>query len=129
ITSGALSYAVGAGAAVISTPYWHAQELLEDGRGRFFDFGQHTQLAKLVADLLGHPEQIDEMKDRAYDYGLSLRWPIIGQTYAKLFYLCAGNHKLLPNKGQDTTNSLEIPSFLPPFRPSRRKGIRSTSTG
>src|ERR1700743_3489261 len=38
ITSGTLSYAVGSGAAVVSTPYWHAQELLDNNRGRFFDF-------------------------------------------------------------------------------------------
>jgi len=81
ITSGALSYAVGAGAAVISTPYWHAQELLAHHRGLLFDFKNSTQLAALVNDLLEHPEKRNELKYNAYQYGLSLRWPTIGKIY------------------------------------------------
>ena len=46
VTSGALSYAMGAGAAVVSTPYWHAQELLSDGRGYLFPFDDHDALGR-----------------------------------------------------------------------------------
>ena len=53
VTSGALSYAMGAGAAAVSTPYWHAQELLADGRGRLFPFGDSAALAKTLISLLG----------------------------------------------------------------------------
>ena len=53
VTSGALSYAMGAGAAVVSTPYWHAQELLAEGRGRLFPFGDSAALGEVLASLLG----------------------------------------------------------------------------
>ena len=52
VTSGALSYAMGAGAAVVSTPYWHAQELLADGRGRLFPFKDHAALSRTLLELL-----------------------------------------------------------------------------
>jgi len=47
ITSGTLSYAVGVGSAVFSTPYWHAVELLADGRGVLFNFNDPQGLLKL----------------------------------------------------------------------------------
>jgi glycosyltransferase involved in cell wall biosynthesis len=48
ITSGTLAYAVGAGAAVVATPYWHAKELLAEGRGRLFNFKNEEQLANII---------------------------------------------------------------------------------
>ena len=57
ITSGTLSYAMGAGAAVVSTPYWHASELLAGGRGRLFDFKDSEALAEVLNDLLDHPKK------------------------------------------------------------------------
>ncbi|WP_199141608.1 glycosyltransferase family 4 protein [Pedobacter sp. ASV12] len=84
ITSGTLSYAVGAGAAVVSTPYWHAKELLADGRGKLFNFKDHEGLAQLVNELLALPMQLLSLKNRAYQYGLQLRWPKIGQSYIQL---------------------------------------------
>lgn len=84
ITSGTLSYAVGAGAAVISTPYWHAQELLADGRGKLFDFKNDEQLANIVNSLLGDTEKYQELRDKAYQYGKTLRWPAIGNNYMEV---------------------------------------------
>src|SRR5690606_10212133 len=75
ITSGTLSYAVGAGAAVISTPYWHAQELLADNRGKLFDFKDAEHLANIVNDLFEDEVKLQTMKSNAYNYGLHLRWP------------------------------------------------------
>ena len=84
ITSGTLSYAVGAGAAVISTPYWHAQELLAQKRGMLFDFKNSQQLSLMVNQLFEQPDKLNELKYNAYQYGLSLRWPSIGKKYIKV---------------------------------------------
>ncbi|MDD4921105.1 MAG: glycosyltransferase family 4 protein [Bacteroidales bacterium] len=84
ITSGTLSYAVGVGAAVISTPYWHAAELLADGRGRFFDFGDFNDLSNTFSELFDHPMELKELKRKAYEYGLNITWPKTGQKYIEL---------------------------------------------
>lgn len=85
ITSGTLSYAVGAGAAVVSTPYWHAVELLANNRGVLFDFNNHKQLSIVINKLLDNPAEWHKLKRNAYQYGLSLRWPKIGKHYGQLF--------------------------------------------
>ena len=81
ITSGTLSYAIGAGAAVISTPYWHATELLANGRGRLFDFHNSNQLADILIELLDNPNTLNALKKNAYEYGRNLTWPKIGAKY------------------------------------------------
>ena len=84
ITSGTLSYAVGVGAAVLSTPYWHAAELLADGRGKLFNFNDSDELAKSLNELLDNPEQINEMKFKAAEYGKNITWPKTGEKYVAL---------------------------------------------
>ena len=81
ITSGTLSYAVGSGCAVVSTPYWHAQELLDENRGKLFDFKDDFALSNILIDLLNFPERLADLKSSAYNYGLNLRWPAIGEKY------------------------------------------------
>ncbi|RZL17114.1 MAG: glycosyltransferase, partial [Pedobacter sp.] len=81
ITSGTLSYAVGAGAAVVSTPYWHAQELLSDQRGKLFDFKKSAELAEIVNELFADESKLKELKANAFEYGLHLRWPSTGDVF------------------------------------------------
>ncbi len=88
ITSGTLAYAVGAGAAVLSTPYWHAEELLSEGRGRLFDFHDSRQLAEILNELLEHPERLGDIRKKAYEYGKRIRWPLIGGQYLELARAC-----------------------------------------
>ncbi|SEL29472.1 glycosyltransferase family 4 protein [Parapedobacter koreensis] len=112
ITSGTLSYAIGAGAAVVSTPYWHANELLRGNRGKLFDFNNHEQLASVVNNLLANPAEINRLRQHAFRYGLSLRWPKIGKQYARLFSAhvkTAESHLLSETTLMQVTSSLTRP--------------------
>jgi glycosyltransferase involved in cell wall biosynthesis len=112
ITSGTLSYAVGAGAAVVSTPYWHAVELLADNRGRLFDFKNAEALAAIVNELLDNDEALDELKTNAYEYGLHLRWPVIGAEYIKAAQYACAHHDF---SDKILKNSIVDPEIMPKF--------------
>lgn len=84
VTSGALSYAMGAGAAAISTPYWHAQELLGDGRGRLFPFGDSSALARELGTLLESPSELGRVRRAAHDFTRSMVWPQVGKAHLEL---------------------------------------------
>jgi glycosyltransferase involved in cell wall biosynthesis len=81
VTSGALSYAMGAGAAVVSTPYWHAQELLAGGRGCLFPFKDHAALSAVLLELFGSPGELKRVRDAARAFAHTMAWPRIGDTY------------------------------------------------
>jgi len=84
ITSGTLSYAVGVGSAVISTPYWHAAEMLSEGRGRLFDFNDSDSLTATLMQLLNHPAELNEIRRKAFEYGKKITWPKIGEKYVSI---------------------------------------------
>jgi glycosyltransferase involved in cell wall biosynthesis len=85
LTSGTLSFAVGTGKAVVSTPYWAATELLADGRGKIVQFGDSQQMACEIIEILQNETLYYALRRRAYEYGRARIWPKIGQAYWKLF--------------------------------------------
>jgi len=85
LTSGTLAFAVGSGKAVVSTPYWAATELLDEGRGKLVPFGDSEQLAGEIVELLQDDELFYSFRGKAYDYGRSRTWSKIGQAYWELF--------------------------------------------
>jgi glycosyltransferase involved in cell wall biosynthesis len=85
IVSGTLAYAVGVGKAVVSTPYWHAQEMLADGRGRLVPFKDHQTLAREINQLLDHPEERLKMRRAAYEYSRPMVMKQMGRHYLELF--------------------------------------------
>lgn len=112
ITSGTLSYAVGAGAAIVSTPYWHATELLANNRGRLFDFKNADALAENVIELLDQKRVMNELKENAYEYGLHLRWPVIGAEFISVAQEACTNHDF---SDKILRNSIVDPEIMPKF--------------
>ncbi len=85
ITSGTLAYAFGCGKAVISTPYWHAEELLADGRGILVPFRDSDAISREILGLLDDPARLRRMQARAFEEGKATQWDQIGHRYAALF--------------------------------------------
>jgi glycosyltransferase involved in cell wall biosynthesis len=111
ITSGTLSYAIGVGSAVISTPYWHAEELLAEERGILFDFNDSEKLSVLLTELLGDPGELKRLKKRAYEYGRKITWAKTGEKYATLAEnILKEGHRVIKKK----ENILDL-LILPPF--------------
>lgn len=81
ITSGTLAYAVGAGKAVISTPYHYATELLADRRGIVVPSRDPSALAQAIVGLLDHPDELSAYGDRAAAYGRAMEWPSVARSY------------------------------------------------
>ena len=85
IVSGTLAYALGAGKAVVSTPYWHAQEMLANDRGKLVPFKDHQALAREINNLLDHPEERLAMRHAAYEYCRPMVMKAMGARYLELF--------------------------------------------
>ncbi|UCG28749.1 MAG: glycosyltransferase family 4 protein [Bacteroidales bacterium] len=111
ITSGTLSYAVGVGTAVLSTPYWHAQELLDEGRGRLFDFNNSKELSDILLELLDKPEVLRELRKKAYDYGRKIIWPKIGREYIAVTETVLEEKPEVVVKKEITIDPLILPPF------------------
>jgi len=83
--SGTLAYALGAGKAIISTPYWHAAELLGDGRGVLVPFEDPSAIAASVIELLDNDASRQAMRQRAYAHGRLMVWNRVAQSYMSSF--------------------------------------------
>ncbi len=81
MTSGTLAYSFGLGKAVVSTPYWHARELLADGRGVLVPFSDSTAIGAAIADLLTDDDRRAAMRWRAYASSRSMTWARTAERY------------------------------------------------
>lgn len=85
ITSGTLAYAFGAGKAVISTPYWHAEELLAEDRGSLVPFSDPAAIAAAVDEMLTNEAHRHAMRKNAYTLSRGMIWPETAKLYMQSF--------------------------------------------
>jgi glycosyltransferase involved in cell wall biosynthesis len=83
--SGTLAYAMGAGKTIISTPYWYAAEVLDQGRGMMVPFENPAAIATATIALLANDEARQAMRERAYLYARSMVWNRVAQSYMRSF--------------------------------------------
>ena len=96
LTSGTLAFAVGTGKAVVSTPYWAAEELLAHGRGKLVQFGDSGNMAQAIIEILSNKSLSLKMRRRAYEYGRSMTWPKVGKAYRDIFETLVPSVQILP---------------------------------
>ena len=113
ITSGTLAYAFGAGKAVISTPYWHATELLADDRGVLVPFGDSQAIATAVTTLLRDDTRRHAMRKNAYKLGRDMVWSNTARLYWRSFELARLEKAAITRKSFATKTLAQQPRDLP----------------
>jgi glycosyltransferase involved in cell wall biosynthesis len=115
-TSGTLAYAFGAGNAVVSTPYWHAAELLTAERGKLVPFRDARAIAVAVVELLRDEPLRHTMRKNAYKLGRDMVWSRVAQLYAKSFEQARQDHSFVGRKSSPIKTLDEQPGQLPELK-------------
>jgi glycosyltransferase involved in cell wall biosynthesis len=116
ITSGTLAYAFGAGNAVVSTPYWHAAELLTAERGKLVPFRDGRAIAAAVVELLQDEPSRHSMRKNAYKLGRDMIWSHVAELYAKSFEQARQDHSFVGRKSSPIKTLDEQPGQLPELK-------------
>ena len=115
-TSGTLAYTFGAGKAVISTPYWHAAELLAEDRGALVPFGDAKAIAREVIGLLRDETRRHTMRKNAYKLGREMIWSNVARLYMQSFESARLERAVLSRKSFATKTLDQQPQELPELR-------------
>jgi len=94
ITSGVLSYGLGMGKAIVSTPYWHAKEALDNNRGILVPFKSGEALATEISGLLEDEDERRRLQLRAYQYSRRMVWNEVAHRYLKTFEKAVAHSRL-----------------------------------
>jgi glycosyltransferase involved in cell wall biosynthesis len=114
--SGTMAYALGAGKAIISTPYWHAAELLADGRGVLVPFEDSDAIATAAIELLDNEVARHAMRKRAYLYGRDTVWNKAAESYMSTFVRARSDRMLVPRIAFSDLNAERTLDRLPSFK-------------
>ncbi len=113
VVSGTLAIALGAGKAIISTPYWHAKELLAKKRGVIVPFDRPDAIAEAVTALLENDAERHAMRKRAYLHSRSTTWPKTARAYMSSFQRARFERTLQPRAAQLDDHTVEPADRLP----------------
>ncbi len=116
ITSGTLAYAFGAGNAVVSTPYWHATELLAGDRGRLVPFRDSGAIAAAVVELLRDEPTRHSLRKQAYRLGRDMVWSHVAQLYGRSFEQARLDHSFIGRRSSPIKTLDETPGQLPALK-------------
>jgi glycosyltransferase involved in cell wall biosynthesis len=108
VVSGTLAIALGAGKAIVSTPYWHAKELLAEKRGVLVPFENPDAIAKAVVALLENDAERHAMRKRAYLHSRGTTWPTTARAYMATFQRARFERSLQPRAAQPDDAALEL---------------------
>jgi glycosyltransferase involved in cell wall biosynthesis len=113
VVSGTLAIALGAGKAVISTPYWHAKELLTSGRGVIVPFDDPDSIANAVVRLLENDAERHAMRKRAYLHSRGTTWPKTARAYMTSFQRARFERSVRPRPAQQDEPLVSATDDLP----------------
>jgi len=128
ITSGTLAYAFGAGKAVVSTPYWHAAELLAEDRGVLVPFNDAPAIAREVIGLLRDDTRRHAIRKNAYKMGREMVWSSVAQMYMRSFESARLEGAARTRKSLAAKTLDQKPRELPPMKLSHLSRM-TDSTG
>jgi glycosyltransferase involved in cell wall biosynthesis len=113
VVSGTLAIALGAGKAIVSTPYWHAKELLAEKRGIIVPFQDPGAIAEAVLALLENDAERHAMRKRAYLYSRGTTWAKTARAYMASFQRARCERSLHPRAAQAVDPGIEMINNLP----------------
>lgn len=116
ITSGTLAYVYGAGKAVISTPYWHAAELLAEGGGILTPFRDSTAISEAVCKYLDSPSRMESARRQAYNRGREMIWPVVAKHYMHSFQHASSDWRKTPRASLTDCLKSTLTSELPALK-------------
>jgi hypothetical protein len=122
ITSGTLAYAMATGNAIVSTPYWYAEEMLADGRGVLIPFEDSEAAAGAINELLADDVRRHAMRRLAYDFSRNMVWPRVAQDYLRVFESARADRRQRPQAScsmHSTAWRIAITATAPTMSPAR----------